>query len=81
MALTIAPNLSQLMAEFHSSEDCVPLMRNSTLSDQPWEHPNDESTIDAQGECDFTFKGHMVMEIVVMNLHLVGEQLQIVKEI
>ena len=52
MALTIAPNLSQLMAEFHSSEDCVPLMRNSTLSDQPWEHPNDEAEmIDIGGYC------------------------------
>lgn len=52
MALTIAPNLSQLMAEFHSSENCVPLSRQSSISDQVWEHPNDEATtIDVEGYC------------------------------
>lgn len=52
MALTIAPNLSQLMAEFHSSENCVPLQRHNSSIDQPWEHPNDEATtIDIEGYC------------------------------
>jgi hypothetical protein len=52
MALTIAPNLSHLMAEFHSSQNCVPLQRHNSSIDQPWEHPNDEATtIDVEGYC------------------------------
>ena len=52
MALTIAPHLSQLMAEFHSSQNCVPLQRHNSSIDQPWEHPNDEATtIDIEGYC------------------------------
>ena len=61
MVLTIAPNLSQLMTEFHSSEDCVPHNRHHSSIDQPWEHPDDEANM-VDDECDFYFKGHILKE-------------------
>ena len=61
MALTIAPNLSQLMAIFHSSSNCVPLQRHNSSIDQPWEHPDDEANM-VDDECDFYFKGHILKE-------------------